>query len=173
MPVADKRSLMISGGWIQTAAIVLIIGFLIMGILTYYTYSDEPPIPEVVKSTNGTILFTRADVVEAQAYSCRKWAYGIWVDFWPWCVSWTGFHTAENLHRTALFEHWLLRKIGLGYRRELRLFRISRRTVMTRAPASSSTPTRKRRRSRSAVCLLRFVLRGTYYEVPAEAQRNS
>jgi hypothetical protein len=30
MPVADKRSLMISGGWIQAAAIVLIIGFLIM-----------------------------------------------------------------------------------------------------------------------------------------------
>jgi hypothetical protein len=32
MRVADKRSLMISGGWIQAAAIVLIIGYFIMAV---------------------------------------------------------------------------------------------------------------------------------------------
>jgi nitric oxide reductase subunit B len=36
---------MIARGWIQGALIVLIIGFFIMGVLTYYTYNDEPPIP--------------------------------------------------------------------------------------------------------------------------------
>ena len=56
----EKRPLMISRGWIQAAAIVLIIGFFIMGVLTYYTYNDEPPIPEVVNDANGAVLFTRA-----------------------------------------------------------------------------------------------------------------
>lgn len=35
----EKRSLMIANGWIQAAGIVFIIGFLIMGILAYYTYN--------------------------------------------------------------------------------------------------------------------------------------
>ena len=43
MPSINRRSLMISSGWIQAAVIVLIIGFFIMGVLTYYTYNDEPP----------------------------------------------------------------------------------------------------------------------------------
>jgi nitric oxide reductase subunit B len=66
MQAIEKRPLMISRGWIQAAAIVLIIGFFIMGVLTYYTYNDEPPIPEVVKETNGTVLFTRADIMGGQ-----------------------------------------------------------------------------------------------------------
>ena len=66
MDSMEKRPLMIAGGWIQAAAIVLIIGFFIMGVLTYYTYSDEPPIPEVVKTENGSTLFTRADIMAGQ-----------------------------------------------------------------------------------------------------------
>jgi nitric oxide reductase subunit B len=57
---------MIAGGWIQAAAIVLIIGFFIMGVLTYYTYHDEPPIPEVVKDPTGAVLFTRSDIMAGQ-----------------------------------------------------------------------------------------------------------
>jgi nitric oxide reductase subunit B len=41
-------------------------GFFIMGVLTYYTYTDEPPIPEVVKSTNGSTLFTHSDIMAGQ-----------------------------------------------------------------------------------------------------------
>ena len=63
---SEKRPLMISRGWIQAAAIVLVFGFFIMGVLTYYTYHDEPPIPEVVKAANGSTLFTRADVTAGQ-----------------------------------------------------------------------------------------------------------
>src|SRR5215813_11725638 len=59
----EKRPLMISRGWIQAAGIVLVIGFFIMGVLTYYTYSDEPPIPDRVKGANGTVLFTRGDIM--------------------------------------------------------------------------------------------------------------
>ena len=56
MDTSEKHPLMISRGWIQAAAIVLIFGFCILGVLAYYTYNDEPPIPNVVKSTNGMHL---------------------------------------------------------------------------------------------------------------------
>jgi len=66
MDSTEKRPLMIARGWIQAAAIVLIIGFFIMGVLTYYTYTEEPPIPDVVKTTNGSTLFTRGDIMAGQ-----------------------------------------------------------------------------------------------------------
>jgi nitric oxide reductase subunit B len=62
----EKRPLMISRGWVQGAVIVLIIGFFILGVLTYYTYSDEPPIPDSVRTGSGSTLFTRADVMAGQ-----------------------------------------------------------------------------------------------------------
>jgi nitric oxide reductase subunit B len=66
MELTEKRPLMIARGWIQGAIIVLIIGFFIMGVLTYYTYNDEPPIPNVVTKTDGSTLFTRADIMAGQ-----------------------------------------------------------------------------------------------------------
>jgi nitric oxide reductase subunit B len=66
MEIGLKRPLMISRGWVQAAAVVLIIGFFILGVLTYSTYHDEPPIPAVVKSPNASILFTRADIMAGQ-----------------------------------------------------------------------------------------------------------
>ncbi len=66
MQTSGRRALLIPNGWIQAAGIVLIIGFLIMGILAYYTYSDEPPIPATVKAPNGSVLFTREDILAGQ-----------------------------------------------------------------------------------------------------------
>jgi nitric oxide reductase subunit B len=66
MHTIEKRPLMISRGWIQAAGIVLVIGFFIMGVLTYYTYNDEPPIPETVKNANGAVPFTRGDIMAGQ-----------------------------------------------------------------------------------------------------------
>jgi nitric oxide reductase subunit B len=66
MESIEKRPLMISRGWIQAAIVVLMVGFCILGVLTYYTYSDEPPIPQVVKRTDGSILFTRDDIMAGQ-----------------------------------------------------------------------------------------------------------
>ena len=37
MPSINRRALMISSGWIQAAVIVVLTGFFIMGMLTYYT----------------------------------------------------------------------------------------------------------------------------------------
>jgi nitric oxide reductase subunit B len=66
METTAKRPLLIANGWIQAAGIVLLIGFLIMGILAYYTYSDEPPIPTIVQDSHGNTLFTRDDVLTGQ-----------------------------------------------------------------------------------------------------------
>ena len=40
-----KRRMLISRGWIQAVVIVVLCGFLILGMLAYRTYTDEPPIP--------------------------------------------------------------------------------------------------------------------------------
>ena len=40
-----QRKLLISKGWIQAVVIVMLCGFLILGMLAYRTYTDEPPIP--------------------------------------------------------------------------------------------------------------------------------
>jgi len=66
MEIRSKRSLMIANGWVQAAGIVLIVGFLIMGILAYNTYTDEPPIPQLVKDDKGSILFTHDDIMAGQ-----------------------------------------------------------------------------------------------------------
>ncbi|HVN21325.1 MAG TPA: cbb3-type cytochrome c oxidase subunit I [Dongiaceae bacterium] len=66
MEIVEKRPLMISRLWIQAAIVVLLIGFCILGVLTFYTYNDEPPIPAAVKRADGSILFTRADIMAGQ-----------------------------------------------------------------------------------------------------------
>lgn len=66
MQIGGKRPLMISRGWVQSATVVLIVGFLILGVLTYSTYHDEPPIPRIVTTTSGSILFTTADIMAGQ-----------------------------------------------------------------------------------------------------------
>ena len=45
MAESSNRSLLVSKGWIQAVALVMLFGFFIMGLLAYYTYTDEPPIP--------------------------------------------------------------------------------------------------------------------------------
>lgn len=96
-----KRSLLVSGGWIQAAIIVLIIGFFIMGILTYYTYTDEPPIPEAVKNPNGTVLFTRGDVMAGQSIFLQNGLMEYGSIFGHGAYLGPDF-TAEYLHRAAL-----------------------------------------------------------------------
>src|SRR5215467_250021 len=61
-----KRDLLISRGWMQAVVIVGLIGFLLLGILAYRTYTDEPPIPSRVLGAQGQLLFTREDVIAGQ-----------------------------------------------------------------------------------------------------------
>ena len=115
MPSINRRALMISSGWIQAAVIVLIIGFFIMGVLTYYTYSDEPPIPEVVKDASGVILFTHADMMAGQGIFLRNGLMEYGSIFGHGAYLGPDF-TAEYLHRAALVQHRLLRRSELRHR---------------------------------------------------------
>jgi nitric oxide reductase subunit B len=101
MQATEKRSLLISSGWLQAAGIVLLIGFLIMGILTYYTYTDEPPIPATVKNSAGTILFTRADILAGQQIFLGNGLMEYGSIFGHGAYLGPDF-TAEYLHRAAL-----------------------------------------------------------------------
>jgi nitric oxide reductase subunit B len=40
-----RRGLLVSRGWLQAVALVLLCGFAVMGLLAYRTYTAEPPIP--------------------------------------------------------------------------------------------------------------------------------
>lgn len=61
-----KRELLISKAWIQAIVIVGLCGFLLLGILAYRNYTDEPPIPSKVLGDNGELLFTAQDGLAGQ-----------------------------------------------------------------------------------------------------------
>ena len=97
----QKRPLLIANGWIQAAGIVLIIGFLIMGILAYYTYNDEPPIPTVVRDSHGAVLFTGADIIAGQKVFLGNGLMEYGSIFGHGAYLGPDF-TAEYLHKAAL-----------------------------------------------------------------------
>ena len=61
-----KREILVSKGWVQGVALVGLCGFLLLGILAYRTYTDEPPIPSKVIGIDGQLLFTGDDVLAGQ-----------------------------------------------------------------------------------------------------------
>jgi hypothetical protein len=60
------KPLLVSKGWIQAVVLVMLFGFFVMGMLAYYTYTDEPPIPARVVNENGTSLFDGHDIIAGQ-----------------------------------------------------------------------------------------------------------
>jgi nitric oxide reductase subunit B len=68
----QKRGLIISKGWVQTAIIVFVFGFFVLGLLAYRTYIGEPPIPERVVSVSGQILYSGDDVLKGQQVFLRN-----------------------------------------------------------------------------------------------------
>lgn len=61
-----KQKLLISKGWIQAVALVMLFGFFVLGLLAHMTYTDEPPIPAKVVGPNGNVLFTGKDISAGQ-----------------------------------------------------------------------------------------------------------
>jgi len=45
MEKSSNRGLLVSKGWIQAVALVVVFGFFVLGLLAYRTYTDQPPIP--------------------------------------------------------------------------------------------------------------------------------
>ena len=61
-----RRGLMVSRVWLQAVGVVVLFGFLILGLLAYRTYVDEPPIPSQVVSSSGQVLFTGEEISRGQ-----------------------------------------------------------------------------------------------------------
>jgi nitric oxide reductase subunit B len=72
MNQSSRQSLLISKGWIQAVALVMLFGFFVLGLLAYRTYTDEPPIPAKVVDTNGNVLFTGQDITAGQEIFLRN-----------------------------------------------------------------------------------------------------
>src|SRR5262250_2427535 len=96
-----KRELLISKGWIQAVALVGLCGFLLLGILAYRTYTDEPPIPSKVIGANGELLFTKEDVSAGQEVFLKNGLMEYGSIFGHGAYLGPDF-TADYLHRAAL-----------------------------------------------------------------------
>jgi nitric oxide reductase subunit B len=101
MNESSKRRMLISKGWIQAVVIVVLCGFLILGILAYRTYTDEPPIPSQVVDPGGQVLFTGTDVIAGQEVFLRNGLMEYGSIFGHGAYLGPDF-TADYLHRAAL-----------------------------------------------------------------------
>ena len=96
-----RRKLLVPPGWWQSAIVVMIFGFTIMGILAYLTYTDEPPIPSRVVSPTQSELFSAEDVRRGQEVflSNGLMEYGSMFGHGGYLGS---DYAADYLHRAAL-----------------------------------------------------------------------
>src|SRR5215468_11514632 len=101
-----RRDLLISKGWMQAVALVGICGFLLLGILAYRTYTDEPPIPSKVIGANGQLLFTGEDVLAGQEVFLKNGLMEYGSIFGHGAYLGPDF-TADYLHRAALIANEL------------------------------------------------------------------
>jgi nitric oxide reductase subunit B len=61
-----RRELLVSKGWVQAVALVVLFGFFVLGLLAYRAYSGQPPIPDRVVDPSGRVVFTGEDVTAGQ-----------------------------------------------------------------------------------------------------------
>src|SRR5581483_1938828 len=109
-PSAGKRDLLVSKGWIQAVALVVLFGFFVMGLLAYRTYSEEAPVPGRVVGADGEVLFTRSDILTGQQIFLRNGLMEYGSIFGHGAYLGPDF-TADYLRRAATF---VTRQYGSG-----------------------------------------------------------
>jgi len=57
--------------WLQVVALVILVGFFVLGFLAYRTYQADPPIADRAVDPNGTTVYTGGDVREGQKVFLR------------------------------------------------------------------------------------------------------
>lgn len=67
-----RAEIVISKGWVQGVALVMIFGFLVMGILAYRTYTDAMPQPRQVVAEDDSVVFDEADITAGQQIFLRR-----------------------------------------------------------------------------------------------------
>ena len=63
---AKRQKMVISPLWLQFSILTFLIGFSVLGYLAYGIYGQHPPIPERVVDQDGSLLFTRDDLMAGQ-----------------------------------------------------------------------------------------------------------
>ncbi len=67
-----RSEFLVSKGWVQGVALVMLFGFFIMGLLAWRTYTDGMPQPQRVVSQSGDTVFTGEDITAGQALFLRR-----------------------------------------------------------------------------------------------------
>ncbi len=99
----------LSPWWLRSIGIVLIVGFAVLLYITWEGYQKAPPIPDRVVATDGTELFTKADVGAGQSVFLKYglmnngtiWGHGAMIgpDFSADALHRIGLDTASALAR--------------------------------------------------------------------------
>ena len=100
MPAQGSRSLLVSRTWIQAVVVVFFFGFFVLGLLAYWTYTDQPPIPAKVTDPSGHLLFTQEDILHGQQAFLRNGLMEYGSIFGHGAYLGPDF-TADYLHRAA------------------------------------------------------------------------
>lgn len=61
-----SRSLTVAPGWLRAAVVTFVLGFAVLGYLAVRMDRGRPPLPEEVRTADGRVLFTRADIMGGQ-----------------------------------------------------------------------------------------------------------
>jgi nitric oxide reductase subunit B len=99
---SERRELLISKGWVQAVALVVLFGFFVLGLLAYRAYSGQPPIPVRVVDPRGEVVFTGEDVRAGQGVFLRNGLMQYGSIFGHGAYLGPDF-TADYLRRSALF----------------------------------------------------------------------
>ncbi len=67
-----RAELDLSKGWIQGVGLVLVFGFLVMGILAVRTYTDSMPVPAAVTGPSGETVYSHEDITSGQQIFLRR-----------------------------------------------------------------------------------------------------
>ena len=96
-----RRELLVSKTWVQASVVVFLIGFFVLGLLAYRTYSADPPIADRIVDPEGQTLFTGEDVSEGQKVFLNNglMEYGSVFGHGAYLGP---DYTADYLHRAAL-----------------------------------------------------------------------
>src|SRR5215217_8151933 len=97
-----RRGLLVSKGWVQAVALVVLFGFFVLGLLAYQAYTGQPPIPERVVDPQGNVVFTGEDVIAGQGVFLKNGLMQYGSIFGHGAYLGPDF-TADYLRRSALF----------------------------------------------------------------------
>ena len=137
MSEPGRRELLVSKGWVQAVALVVLFGFFVLGLLAYRTYQAKPPTPQRVVAPGGEVLYTGDDVRKGQQVFLHNGLMEYGSVFGHGAYLGPDF-TADYLRRSSDFVRRANGGAAVRHARRGARSRSSARTATTSAPARSS-----------------------------------